>query len=43
MHDVVQIDEFTVLGAWVGGSLQFSDDDRHSRCETPRPGSRHPR
>jgi hypothetical protein len=33
MHNVVQIDEFTVPYEWVGGTLQFRDDDRNSRYE----------
>lgn len=33
MHNVVQIDEFTVPYEWVGDTLQFVDDDRHSRYE----------
>jgi hypothetical protein len=33
MHNVVQIDEFTVPYTWVGSTLQFDDDDRHSRYE----------
>ena len=33
MHNVVQIDEFTVPYEWVGSTLQFVDDDRHSRYE----------
>ena len=30
MHNVVQIDEFTVPYEWVGSTLQFKDDDRNS-------------
>jgi len=33
MHNVVQIDELVVPYEWVGSTLQFSDDDRHSRYE----------
>jgi hypothetical protein len=33
MHNVVQIDEFTVPYEWVGNTLQFVDDDRNSRYE----------
>lgn len=33
MHNVVQIDEFTVPYEWVGNTLQFADDDRNSRYE----------
>lgn len=45
MHNIVQIDEFRVPYAWVGGTLQFKDRDRNSVYEirfgvdkpTPRP------
>ena len=33
MHGAVQIDEFTVPYAWVGRSLQFTDDERNVRYE----------
>lgn len=33
MHNVVQIDEFTVPYEWLGNTLQFVDDDRKSRYE----------
>ena len=33
MHNVVQIDEFTVPYEWVGSTLQFKDDDRNSVYE----------
>lgn len=33
MHNVVQIDEFTVPYEWAGRTLRFADDDRHSRYE----------
>ena len=33
MHNVVQIDGFTVPYEWVGDTLQFKDDDRNSRYE----------
>ena len=33
MHNVVQIDELIAPYRWVGGTLQFSDDERHSRYE----------
>ena len=33
MHNVVQIDEFTVPYEWVGNTLQFRDDDRNSVYE----------
>lgn len=33
MHNVVQIDEFTVPYEWVGSSLQFVDNDRNARYE----------
>ena len=33
MHNVVQIDEFTVPYEWVGRSLRFNDDDRGVRYE----------
>ena len=33
MHNVVQIDEFTVPYQWVGNTLQFVDDDRNARYE----------
>ena len=33
MHNVVQIDEFTVPYEWVGSTLQFTDDERNSRYE----------
>lgn len=33
MHNVVQIDEFTVPYEWVGSTLQFKDDDRSSIYE----------
>ena len=33
MHNVVQIDEFTVPYEWVGNTLQFKDDDRNSVYE----------
>jgi len=33
MHGAVQIDEFTVPYAWVGRSLQFTDDQRNVRYE----------
>ena len=33
MHGAVQIDEFTVPYAWVGRSLQFTDDERKVRYE----------
>ena len=33
MHNVVQIDAFTVPCEWVGNTLQFNDDDRNSRYE----------
>lgn len=33
MHNVVQIDEFSVPYEWVGDTLQFVDDDRNSRYE----------
>jgi hypothetical protein len=33
MHNVVQIDQLVVPYEWVGSTLQFSDDDRHSRYE----------
>ena len=33
MHNVVQIDEFTVPFEWVGNTLQFRDDDRNSAYE----------
>jgi len=33
MHNVVQIDEFTVPFEWVGNTLQFKDDDRNSVYE----------
>ena len=33
MHNVVQVDEFTVPFQWVGNTLQFRDDDRNSAYE----------
>jgi hypothetical protein len=33
MHNVVQIDELVAPYEWVGNTLQFSDDERHSRYE----------
>ena len=33
MHNVVQIDEFTVPYEWIGNTLQFKDDDRNSVYE----------
>ena len=33
MHGAVQVDEFTVPYAWVGSSLQFTDDERKVRYE----------
>jgi len=33
MHGAMQIDEFTVPYAWVGRSLQFTDDERRVRYE----------
>ena len=33
MHGAMQIDEFTVPYEWVGGSLQFNDDQRKVRYE----------
>ena len=33
MHNVVQIDEFVVPYEWVGHTLRFRDDERHSRYE----------
>ncbi|HWH82928.1 MAG TPA: hypothetical protein VNU71_11915 [Burkholderiaceae bacterium] len=33
MHNVVQIDEFVVPYEWVGRTLRFQDDERHSRYE----------
>lgn len=33
MHGAVQVDEFTVPYAWVGRSLQFTDDERQVRYE----------
>ena len=42
MHNIVQIDEFTVPYEWVGNTLQFIDGDRHSRYELrfAQPGRR---
>jgi hypothetical protein len=37
MHNVVQIDEFTVPYQWVGDTLQFADDDRNSQYEVRFP------
>ncbi len=37
MHNVVQIDEFTVPYQWVGNTLQFADDDRNSQYEVRFP------
>lgn len=33
MHNIVQIDGFTVPYEWVGNTLQFTDGDRNSRYE----------
>ena len=33
MHNIVQIDGFTVPYEWAGNTLQFNDDDRNSRYE----------
>ena len=33
MHNLVQIDEFTVPYEWTGSTLQFNDGDRASRYE----------
>lgn len=40
MHNLVQIDELVVPCEWVGSTLQFRDDARHSRYEIrfPPPG-----
>ncbi len=40
MHNVVQIDALVVPYEWVGNTLQFSDDDRHSRYEIRFPPPR---
>ncbi len=37
MHNVVQIDEFTVPYQWVGNTLQFADDARNSQYEVRFP------
>lgn len=37
MHNLVQIDELIVPYQWVGSTLQFNDDDRHSRYEVRFP------
>jgi hypothetical protein len=41
MHNIVQIDEFTVPYTWAGSTLQFDDDDRHSRYEIRFPERKH--
>ena len=33
MHGAMQVDEFTVPYEWVGGALQFNDDERKVRYE----------
>lgn len=33
MHNVVQIDEFIAPYRWVGSTLAFDDDERHTRYE----------
>ena len=43
MHNVVQIDGFTVPYEWVGNTLQFKDDDRNSRYEIRFAQGRSPR
>ncbi len=40
MHNVVQIDEFTVPYQWVGNKLRFADDDRNSQYEVRFPERR---
>lgn len=43
MHNVVQIDQFTVPYEWVGNTLQFRDDDRNSVYEVRFPRGRAPK
>ena len=41
MHNVVQIDAFTVPYEWVGSTLQFVDGERHARYEIRFPQRTH--
>jgi hypothetical protein len=39
MHNVVEIDELITPYRWVGRTLTFNDDDRHSRYEVRFPAA----